>query len=113
MRIYYGDGTIWEGEGKPPSRDVQVILQRDSQVGYYLETGKDFYVLRDGIWLGVDIFGLFDYLMDSGVVLFGRTINNDEYRDILKQAAQELTDKNAWHVRDRKIGNDGFIEALR
>jgi hypothetical protein len=84
-RIYYGDGSIHEGED-PPARDVQVILQVDPERGPYFQSGSDYYVMRGEHWVGVDIFGLFDYLLDSGLVLFGRTISNAEYQAIYVQA---------------------------
>jgi hypothetical protein len=96
-RVYYSDGTVYEGD-KPPARDVQVILQSD-EAGPYFQSGSDYYVLRDGRWVGVDIFGLFDYLLDSGFVLFGRTITNDEYQAIYQRAK---VDKATWRRGERK-----------
>ena len=72
-RIYYSDGTTYEGSNPPP-RDVQIILQKNEEGEWHLRSGGDYYILRDGIWIEVDIFGLFDYLMDSGIVLFGEQL---------------------------------------
>ena len=96
--IYYGDGTIYSGD-KPPARDVQVILQADPERGPYFQSGSDYYVKRGGAWVGVDIFGLFDYLLDSGLVLFGRTITNAEYQAIYRKAKAE---KTTWLPGERK-----------
>jgi hypothetical protein len=86
-RVYYGNGDIYEsGDGPPPARDVQVILQHDPERGPYFQSGSDYYVWRGDHWRGVDIFGLFDYLLDTGLVLFGRTITNAEYQKIYRQA---------------------------
>ena len=98
IRIYYSDSSIHEGDN-PPARDVQVILQVDPQRGPYFQSGNDYYVNRDGVWIGVDIFGLFDYLMDSGFVLFGRTINSKEYDAIYQKAKG---DKSSFIPGERK-----------
>lgn len=84
-RIYYGDNTETEDEILG-ARDVQIILQVDPGRGPYFQSGSDYYVWREDHWRGVDIFGLFDYLMDSGLVLFGRTIKNEEYQAIYQKA---------------------------
>lgn len=85
--------------GKPPARGVQVILQDNTYVGVESVTSSDYYVLRDGRWCGVDIFGLFDYLMETGLVLFGRTISAEEY-DAVMQRVQ--TEKHGWTARERQ-----------
>lgn len=87
-----------EGVGTPPARDVQVILQEDDK-GPYFQSGADYYVWWDERWLGVDLFGLFDYLMDSGLVLFGRTITNEEYQAIYQEAKVE---KRTWRPNERR-----------
>ena len=97
-RIYYGDGGDSE-DFVNSSRDVQVILQVDPERGPYFQSGNDYYVNRDGVWVGVDIFGLFDYLMDSGLVLFGRTINSKEYDAIYQKAKG---DKSSFLPGERK-----------
>jgi hypothetical protein len=92
VRIYYGDGSEYEGgSGKPPARDVQIILQYDPERGPYFQSGADYYVWRGDHWRGVDIFGLFDYLLDSGLVLFGRTLKNEEYAEIYQRAKGDKT----------------------
>lgn len=103
-RIYYGDGSsIDSGQpGRPRARDVQAIAQEDSRAGWHLQTGADYYILRGGRWIGVDIFGLFDYLLDSGLVLFGRTIGNEEYQAIYERAKAELGPKSSWHSWERR-----------
>ena len=97
-RVYYGDGGMSE-DAIASARDVQVILQVDPQRGPYFQSGHDYYVNRDGVWVGVDIFGLFDYLMDSGLVLFGRTINSKEYDAIYQKAKG---DKSSFLPGERK-----------
>lgn len=99
IKYFYPDGLIYEGDN-PPARGVQVIVQSDED-GPYMTTGADYYIWREdmGGWLGVDIFGLFDFLIESGLVLFGRTISNAEYRDIFQRAKLE---KNTWKRNERR-----------
>jgi hypothetical protein len=100
-RIYYGDGSTHDNgqPEKPPARDVQVIIQRDPERGPYFQSGADYYVWRGDHWRGVDIFGLYDFLLDSGLVLFGRTITNAEYAEIYQQAKG---DKSSFLPGERK-----------
>jgi len=105
-KLFYADGSVYTDEDGPPenapARGVMVAVQADDTVGLELVKGSDYYVYRPdgGGWFGVDIFGLWDYLLDPGlkVVKFGRTINNKEYSDIIKQAMEDdyLPDKSGW-----------------
>jgi hypothetical protein len=106
--IFYGDGsTFGSSDGSPaiaPARDVQAIVQIDSRVGVWLQTTGDYYIF-DSKWRSVDIFGLFDYLIDPGykVVKFGRTISNEEYQAIICKAEEVMeTAKSAYLPRERK-----------
>lgn len=104
-KIFYPDNRIFDSElddGPPPARGVQVILQEDDRVGPYFQTGSDYYVWIEDQqkWQGVDIFGLFDYLIESGLVLFGRTITNQEYQEIYQKAKVH---KNTWLNEERKL----------
>lgn len=89
-KFFYSDHE-YEGPNPHP-RDVQVIIQDDGDGPVFL-TGADYYVRRGDYWHGVDIFGLYDYLLDSGLVLFGRTISREEYQDIYQRAK---VDKKTW-----------------
>ena len=97
-RIYYGDGNMSE-DVIASARDVQVILQVDPERGPYFQSSDDYYVDRDGVWVGVDIFGLFDYLLDTGLVLFGRTITGKEFSAIYQKAKG---DKASFLPRERR-----------
>ncbi len=66
-----------------------------------LVTGADYYVREVDKWRGVDIFGLFDYLIESGLVIFGRTITQAEYNAAMAHA---MKDKAGWLPRERKVG---------
>jgi hypothetical protein len=94
-RIYYGDGTESE-DVITSARDVQIIMQVDPTRRPYFQSGSDYYVWRDDYWRGVDIFGLYDYLLDSHrrdrtMVLFGRTLKNAEYNAIYQKAKGDKT----------------------
>lgn len=100
-KIFYGNSTFSSEDGDPtvaPARDVQVIVQDHPEVGVELVTASDYYVW-EGRWRGVDIFGLFDYLIEPGWkrVLCGRTITRQEYSAVYHQAD---TDKNGWLPRE-------------
>ncbi len=100
-RIYYGDGSTFDDEDGPPelapARDVQVIVVHDDDVLWATQTGSDYYVWDDrgsgSRWWGVDKFGLYDYLIEPGykIVLFGRTIANEEFAEIFKRAKEDPT----------------------
>lgn len=106
-RIYYSDGTHYDnlsgGPEDAPARDVQVVAVADYKVGVYFLTGHDYYIFQDGVWFGVDRFGLFDYLIEPGWkrVLFGRTIRSAEY-DMIVRAA--LADPDLPHKSSHLVG---------
>ena len=56
-----------------------------------MASGSDYYVWRDGAWWGCDINGLFDFLLDSGLVLFGRTVDTATFNRIFSQALEDRT----------------------
>jgi hypothetical protein len=95
-QIYYGDDSTFSyKDGSPydaPARDVQVIVQSDPDHLWYTQTGGDYYGWDDrgdgSRWWGVDIFGLFDYLIDPGYkrVLFGRTVTSERFSEIFQRA---------------------------
>ena len=95
--IYYGDkSTFTSVDGGPqeaPGTDVQIIVQRnrDPAERNYLVWEHDYYRWdhENEIWLGVDLFGLWDYLFNSvgaKIVKAGRSIDSDVYDDIVSLA---------------------------
>lgn len=96
-KVFYGDGSTFssaDGEAQDaPPLDVQAIAQMDPEVGRHVilgpRFGKDYYYYEDGEWYAADIFGLFDYLMRSGLVKFGRTISNKDFNSIVKRATDD------------------------
>lgn len=109
-RIYYGDDTTYSNQdGSPeatPKRDVQVIVQVDSEVGRVLLHRFDFYWWQDGQWYGGDYFGLVDYLIQPGwkIVLFGRSVPNSDYRALVTAAStdSDFPRKSAYAVGERR-----------
>lgn len=97
--VFYGDGSSCK-EAPYPARNVQAILQPHSEVGTEIVTGGDYYVLEQHGWRAVDIFGLFDFLQDSGLVLFGRTVTAEEYQQVMNKAL--AAKKNGWLPFERK-----------
>ena len=108
-KVYYSDDSTFSSEdGSPwivPARDVQIIVQDHPEVRVELVTGGDYYVWMSSgnraYWWGVDIFGLFDYLIEPGYkrVLFGRTLTREEYGKIIQKAN---IDKAGWLPTERR-----------
>lgn len=100
-RVFYGDGrTIDDDECKVedlPRRDVQAVIVADDAHGWRILRIFDFYVFDDvhaDGWKGTDVFGLWDYLTEpreTCVVLFGRTIGEREYLDIVNRALADAS----------------------
>ena len=92
--IYYDDGSTFElgccrKVDPPPARGVQLIVPHDQwePVG-----GSDYYVWieEEQRFRGVDLFGLYDYLLDSGTVLFGRMMRTKDFADLRRRAKDEF-----------------------
>lgn len=92
-KIFYGDGATFssdDGDIKDaPATNVQIIVQAHDDTGRYHQSGRDYYVHWEGEWLGVDIFGLFDFLMESGVVKFGRTVRSERFLEVYRRAEED------------------------
>lgn len=101
-RIYYSDKTYISNEDCSPYSverrgDVQVIVQDNKGVGWYTQSGDDYYVWDDrgrgARWWGVDRFGLYSYLKKPGMkcILFGETIENEDFYDIIRMIKEDET----------------------
>jgi len=84
-----------------PARGVQIILQDHPRVGIETVTGADYYIWRKERWMGVDRFGMHDYLIEPGwkIVLFGRMLTHDEYKKIFLTIEEY---KAGWLPREQK-----------
>lgn len=110
-KIFYQESTYSSKDGLPehaPKRNVQVIAVQDESLGKRIERSNDYYIWTpsNGKWRGVDQFGLFDYLIEPGykIVLFGRTLSDDEYRAIWDRVLNdtEMPPKSAISLDERK-----------
>ena len=96
-RIWYHDYRCIKSEQcdpfDAPGLGVQVIMQHHAINGRWAQMGHDYYIWTDGIWVGCDLFGLFDYLQQEGPrkVLFGRTIANEHYEAVYQLAESDTT----------------------
>jgi hypothetical protein len=103
-RIYYADGSTYEGEDGPPTGDrarhVQAILQDDRYVGVHGLTQSSAYGWRDGEWIGLDWFDVWDFLLDSGIIVFGSTVRREEYKAIMDRVN---ADKHGWLADELKV----------
>lgn len=110
-RIYYGDGSTYDrrdGEAwDAPAVNVQAIMVEDREHGWYCCRADDFYwyLPDEDRWYSGERFGLFDYLTQPGQrkVLFGRSIPDSEYREILDRAMSDpdLPEKTGWQAYER------------
>ena len=98
-RVYYSDGSTFDStQGAPHDAtavDVQAIVMRDPDpgsargVGRQILSGKDYYYFEHGQWFSCDIFGLYDFLIRNGLVLFGRNVSDEKFEATYAKA---LTD---------------------
>ena len=110
-KIYYGDDTIFssdEGDHfSAPGQNVQAIIQEDDDHGWMSQANSDYYIWAsrgDNFrWYGVDIFGLFDYLLETGLVKFGRTISKNKYQSVMNKALNDpdFRKKTGFHKSER------------
>ena len=98
-RIYYADGKTVDDDPSN-ARGVQAIVQGVGTVGAEITTGSDYYILKQGRWRAVDINGLFCFLLDSGIVMFGETITREEYYKIVNAA---MAYKETWRPGEKKF----------
>lgn len=105
-RIFCSGGVTYSDADGPvedaPGQGVLVISQADPDVGRELRYGHDFYVWDGGRWLGVDQYGVWDYLSRPGwrKVIAGRTVSPQEMSAAYAAAISDtdLPPKTARHV---------------
>jgi len=91
-RIYYGDGTTFEGDiAEAPVLNVLAIVYANSRNGRRVLKGHDYYLytVEFNGWIGVDnLVDLVDHILYDNVlrVLKGRTIRDETYHRIAEQA---------------------------
>lgn len=103
FRIYYGDGSAYQGSSDEdayaaPSTDVQIIAQGDSDSprGWSLIFGKalhGYYCWRNGRWFITDDAGFWDYLLclpGPKKVVFGRSMPRTvKFNEVMQRAKAE------------------------
>ncbi len=110
-KIYYDDGTTFDSSQGLPSEakplGIQCIMQDDVKEGKYLVSRFDYYWFEKGRWFGGDLFGLYDYLLRSGAVKFGRWIPNDKFEDVVERAKSDpdFPKSNSWR-QSREVRHD-------
>lgn len=91
-RVCYRDGTAFTHlDGEPqdaPGGGVVAVAQEDLNVGLQVHRRSDFYVCGEeyGGWIGVDIYGLVQYLIRPGlkIIKLGEMMAPAEWK-ILEQ----------------------------
>lgn len=95
-KIYYDESTFSYLDGEPnetPQFGVICILQDDELVGRKILHFYDWYFWEGQEWMGCDIFGLTDRLMNDLPVHHlraGRTVPGRVYRQIMDAADHDL-----------------------
>lgn len=114
MKIFYGDGSVYEGDPRDaPRLNVQVVVCKDESMNGY-QVGKlclhswDYYLMIDDAWHGVNgEADLVDHILFENVqvVLKGRMIHRARFQQILAEATAY---KKNWHKsesgRQEQIG---------
>lgn len=107
---------FYEGEETHSSFDreepfgwgVLAVVQDHPDVGKQLVTSTDYYVLRDGRWVGVDLAGLLDHVVNVlHVALVGRMVQDREYWSVVSRANAER-EKTGWLSYERRL-SDGLL----
>lgn len=98
-RIYYGDGSTYEGETSEdaynaPVLNVQIVMhEADNEFGFTLRHGCNFFCWEGSRWSGKgDVFGLQDYYgyhEGPQKVIIGREIYDDTYQEICRKAVKD------------------------
>lgn len=97
-KIYYEDGSTFSDEDgtieEAPARGVICIVQADGSLGRRFELDEDFYVWSEAVgwkqgWTAMNIFGLMDFLIELGLVKFGRMTDDQNYQAIKRRAAED------------------------
>ena len=95
FRIYYSDGSTFEGLPEDaPADGVIIIATYEETIGRCLLHGWDWYLYRrsEG-WYGADLHGVIDHFknfpLDFYALKQGRTVSTKKFREILKRANKE------------------------
>jgi hypothetical protein len=76
--------------------DIQVIVQESADHGWVTLSGYDYYIWDarggDAKWFGVDLFGLYHYLLQPGYkcTLFGVMLDKVRFGEIFNLAREDM-----------------------
>lgn len=101
-RIYYSGGETYFGSTDkeawyaPAVGVIAIAIEiPDRSRGFGIVAERNMYLYRDGRFWGCDDAGMWDYwFTHSGpkTVLFGRTVKNDTWNEIMQRAIKEGLD---------------------
>jgi hypothetical protein len=110
--ILYADGSTFSDlDGsfmQAPRNGVMQVFYASELTGVSVESSQEGYWLwRDGVWMGSDVFGYHDYMFhDPGplCVLFGRTRKDEVWMGEVHRMSVEIMGepKSAWTTRERR-----------
>lgn len=96
---------VYKSRDAPKNWGVQAIVYEYEPTGWSIAAGNDYYIQRENRWVGVDLCGMLDYVINElGVVMAGRTISTQEYNDIIQKAMddRDFAKKSGYLPRERK-----------
>jgi len=111
-QIYYGDGSVCEGETEidamnVPTKSAQITKMEVpyNPRGFSLKHGSDFHCWIVGHWSGRDRDGMIDYILHrqgAQKIIMGRAIYDETYQSICRQAVKDgcFCDGDCSHIID-------------
>lgn len=103
--IYYDDGSRFTDEDgtefDAPRTGVQIIVQKNSSMGWELVSQADYYYYEPETrgWYVAEMFTIWDVLIRSKrpLIMFGRMVTDDVFRKIVLRVLDELpSPKTGW-----------------
>lgn len=121
FKIYYDGGKVvrsWEikpespGRGVPtggkrviPPRGIIGIIQDDTEAGWTILTGFDYYVRRDDLWIGANYHQMLDILIEDGDLILGkkgmRLHHNGRWNDVSDSQLKHFIDETGYILTGR------------
>jgi len=112
-KVFYVNGFSFSHvDGEPqdaPGGGVTAVVQEDETVGLLIHRGTDFYVFDEyyGGWVGMDVFGLTQYLMRPGmkIVKVAEAMSTAAYKQMMAdiRADPHLPEKSARYPWEPRI----------
>lgn len=109
FKVFYADGSVYSGAVETtPTDNVLVIVERSREHGRRLVSNGDYYCwdAKRERWFPGDFMHFVQYLREDGMkrVLFGRTVENDEWNDVMRRATNDpdFPAKTGYDFHERK-----------